>query len=97
VILTPCTTGTEALYQRLAEDGTPLAAGLLGVKVEAWDDQGAPYVAGKNKLVLAATFADNRLVFVRLSGAQTWTGEPGTEPRRFPLPDHPDTPGRAGR
>jgi hypothetical protein len=93
VILTPCTTGTEALFHHLAEDGvTPdPSRGLLGVPVEAWDDTGAPMVAGRNALVQVAGFRANRFVFVRLSFQASASTPDAEEPQRFPVGD-PDEP-----
>ena len=94
--LVPCSTGCQAIYRR-AEDvvppeGEPVPpGGLWAVPVEAWDDAGKPYVAGRNGLVPAAEWRSNRFTFERLSGPLSWTGKPGKEPERFRVPD-PDDP-----
>lgn len=54
----PCTTGTVALYQQADE-------GILAMPVEAWDDAGAPYIAGATALVAASS----RSGFLRLEPA----------------------------
>lgn len=98
MILTPCTTGTEALFERLDEDGvTPRPdLGVLGVPVEAWDDTGAPLVAGRNGLVLVASFRSNRFVFVRLAIATTQSAPDAEEPQRWPVRDPDENDGKGG-
>lgn len=94
MILTACTTGVQALYRRVEDpDATGVVppGGVYGVPVEAWDDLGKPYVAGKNGLVAADTFRNARWAFVRLSGVLTWTGPKAREPDRFPVGDPDDT------
>jgi hypothetical protein len=95
MILTPCMTGTEALFHHLADDGvTPdPGRGLLGVAVEAWDDVGVPLVAGRDKLVPVTSFRSNRFVFVRLAPSRFSASAPpdAEEPERFPVTD-PDEP-----
>jgi hypothetical protein len=89
MILTPCLTGTEALFHRLGDDGvTPNPAlGVLGVPVEAWDDQGRPLVAGRNGLVLVGDFRANRFRFDRLSFRTSASAPDAEEPTRFPILD----------
>lgn len=72
----PCTTGAVALYQ--LDDDT-----VLAVPVEAWDGQGAAYVAGDTGLVEATT----RAGFLRLEQAAVALPPSGRPPR---------TPERAG-
>jgi len=98
MILTPCTTGTEALFVRLADDGvTPdPTRGVLGVPVEAWDDAGAPLVAGRSGLVPVGGFRSNRFVFARLAMATTASMPDAEEPRRFPIRDPGDGQGQGG-
>jgi hypothetical protein len=89
VILTPCTTGTEALFERIDDEtGLPNpAAGVLGIPVEAWDDQGRPMVAGRNGLVLVGDFRSNRFAFARLAIATTASAGDPLEPERRPVRD----------
>ncbi len=67
-ITLPCTTGTVALFQEEEET-------VLALPVEAWDDTGAPYVAGPTGLVTATT----RAGFLRLEAAAV-----ALPPRRAP-------------
>jgi hypothetical protein len=94
-----CTTGTEALFERLDETGQPdPGSGVLGVPVEAWTDTGVPMVAGKDGLVAVDGFRSNRYRFARLAMSPTLSiGDP-VEPERRPVRD-PDDPRRlpAGR
>ena len=57
--LIPCLTGTRAVY----ETATDTEITVVSVPVEAWDDLGAPRVAGTDGLVPAATL---QVGFVRL-------------------------------
>lgn len=92
VILTPCTTGTEALFERLDDTGQPdPGLGVLGIPVEAWDDAGAPLVAGRDRLVPVDSFRSNRFRFARLAVATTASAGDPTEPERRPVRD-PDDP-----
>lgn len=98
MILTACTTGTEALFVRLDQDGvTPRPdLGVLGVPVEAWDDQGAPMVAGRNGLVPVGGFRSNRFMFARLSFRTSASAPDAEEPQRWPIRDPGDGQGQGG-
>lgn len=75
MILIPSVAGASALYHHLDDAGTAdPGQGILAVPVEAWDDTGAAYVAGLNKLTPATTFRPNRLAFLRLAGQHSTTG-----------------------
>lgn len=98
MILTPCTTSTEALFVRLDPDGvTPRPdLGVLGVPVEAWDDTGAPLVAGRNGLVPVASFRSNRFTFDRLAIATTASAPDAEEPIRRSIEDPGEAPSQGG-
>ncbi|WP_431897925.1 hypothetical protein [Nonomuraea sp. bgisy101] len=70
----PCTTGAIALYKVLDDEQR------LALAVEAWDETGAPYVAGEAVLVRA----DSLPGFVRLEAA--WVEVPRPD-RRVRQPD----------
>lgn len=67
---TACMTATVALYTLPDDDET-----IVALPVEAWDEQGAAYVAGIKGLIVA----DSRPGFVRLEQASA----------RLPRPDAP--------
>jgi hypothetical protein len=97
MVLTPCTTGTEALFLRLDAEGLPdPTLGVLGVPVEAWDDSGTPYVAGRQGLVPVDGFRSNRFAFSRLAIATTASAPDAEEPRRVPIRDPGDGQGQGG-
>lgn len=76
----PCLTGAVALYR--LDDET-----LIAVVVEAWDDTGAPYIAGDRVLVPATS----RLGFVRLESASGLVADPARpvrQPTRGERPPH---------
>lgn len=73
-VFTPSVAGAKALYYRVVDGAPDPGLGFVAVPIEAWDDTGAPYVAGGNKLVLATAYRQNKLSFLRLSGAHLWTG-----------------------
>lgn len=80
----PCTTGTEALYRPLeAAEGDERE--VLAVPVEAWDETGTPFVAGRQGLTDAASFQAGNWVFVRLSARLTWSGRPAEPVKRVPV------------
>ena len=91
MVLIGCTTGTEALFHHLVDGAADPSKGVLGVPVEAWDDQGNPLVAGKNGLVTPANFRSNRFIFDRLSFQTSASTPDAEEPERFPVGD-PDDP-----
>jgi hypothetical protein len=66
------------------------------VPVEAWDDTGTPYVAGRNGLVSVDNFRSNRFVFSRLSFPTSASAPDAEEPQRFPIKDPGEDPGRGG-
>jgi len=70
-----CTTGTVALYRD--DDGTQRA-----VVVEAWDEDGAPWIAGVAGLVAAADQAG----FVRLERAVAVIPPPAIPPDVMRVP-----------
>lgn len=73
---TACTTATVALYT-LPDDDETIAA----IPVEAWDEQGAAYVAGLKGLIVA----DSRPGFVRLEQATARLPRPDGPPPREPV------------
>lgn len=80
---TSCTTSTVALYTLPDDDET-----IVALPVEAWDEQGAAYVAGLKGLILA----DTRPGFIRLEQASVrlpGPGKPVKEPIKIgPPPSH---------
>lgn len=84
MVFTPCMTGTEALYRPVeASEGDERE--VLAVPVEAWDETGVPFVAGRHVLIDAAAFQAGNWVFVRLSSAMTWSGRPAEPVKRAPV------------
>lgn len=78
MVFIPCLTGAVALYR--LDDET-----LLALVVEAWDETGAPYIAGERALVAA----DSRPGFVRLepaSGQIANPARPVRQPKRGERP-----------
>ncbi len=76
----PCTTGTVALFQQDDSEG------VLALPVEAWDETGAPYVAGPNGLVAATS----RPAFLRLEAAAV--ALPARRAPKSPVPVGPRQP-----
>ncbi|MEU8199297.1 hypothetical protein AB0C10_36485 [Microbispora amethystogenes] len=72
--LIPCTTGTVALFTQA--DGSQLA-----VLVEAWDEAGAPYIAGQAGLVVATAQPG----FTRLERPSSTVPPPALPPTVVPV------------
>ncbi|MGI5155831.1 hypothetical protein [Microbispora sp. CA-102843] len=83
--LIPCVTGTVALF--IQADGSQLA-----VLVEAWDDSGAPYIAGQAGLVVATAQPG----FTRLERASSILPAPALPPTVVPVSPGPDNRGPRG-
>lgn len=86
--LIPCCSALEAVYQHNADGG------LYGVPVEAFDDAGTPYVAGRTALVPAAEWRSANYTFLRLGPRVSSTGPAAVEPVRFPVRDRDEDGGR---